>query len=130
MRRPARRPPFREPENFNRLFNQLIKQESGGRGTAVSSKGALGSTQMLPDTAKAMASKLGLPFRPDMLRSNKPEALRYQRALGEAYLREGMEKTGNVRDALRYYHGGPDRSIWGPKTNAYADAILSAIGGT
>lgn len=109
----------------------LIEQESGGRGNAVGPKTkygqALGSTQMLPETAKAMANKLKLPFRPDLLKSNAPEALRYQRALGEAYLQEGLEKTGNVRDALRYYHGGPDRSIWGPKTNSYADAVLSRL---
>ena len=91
--------------------------------------GALGSTQMLPDTAKAMASKLGLPWRPDLLQSNNPVALQYQRTLGQAYLREGLATTGNMRDALRYYHGGPNRSMWGPKTNAYADAVLSRIGG-
>lgn len=106
----------------------LIEQESGGNGMAVSNKGAIGSTQMLPPTAKEMARKIGLPFRPDLLRSNKPEALQYQRALGEAYLQEGFEKTGNLRDALRYYHGGPDRSQWGPKTNAYAASILARLG--
>ena len=95
----------------------------------MSSAGALGSTQMLPATAKEMAGKLGLPFRPDLLRSNDPAALRYQRALGEAYLREGLAATGNERDALRYYHGGPDRSQWGPKTNAYADAVLGRLRG-
>jgi hypothetical protein len=84
---------------------------------------------MLPGTAQEMANKLGLPFRPDLLRSNDPAALDYQRRLGAAYLQEGLAKTGNVRDALRYYHGGPDRSQWGPKTNAYANAILSRIGG-
>lgn len=95
----------------------------------MSSAGALGSTQMLPGTAKDMANKLGLPFRPDLLRSNDPAALDYQRQLGAAYLQEGLQRTGNVRDALRYYHGGPDRAQWGPKTNAYADSILSRIGG-
>lgn len=84
---------------------------------------------MLPGTAQEMATKLGLPFRPDLLRSNDPAALDYQRRLGAAYLQEGLAKTGNVRDALRYYHGGPDRAQWGPKTNAYANAILSRIGG-
>lgn len=84
---------------------------------------------MLPATAQEMAGKLGVPFRPDLLRSNDPVALRYQRALGEAYLKEGIQKTGNVRDGLRYYHGGPDRSIWGPKTNAYADNVLRRLGG-
>lgn len=121
MRRPARRRPFPD------LMGALIKQESGGRGDAVSSAGALGSTQMLPGTAKEMARKLGLPFRPNLLKSTAPEALRYQRALGEAYLQEGLQKTGNIRDALRYYHGGPDRSIWGPKTNAYVDQVLNRL---
>ena len=78
---------------------------------------------------KQMASKLGLPFRPDMLRSKDPAALDYQRRLGEAYLQEGFAKTGNARDALRYYHGGPNRQMWGPKTNSYADAVLSRIRG-
>jgi soluble lytic murein transglycosylase-like protein len=110
-------------------MDALIHQESGGEGTAVSPKGALGSTQMLPATAKEMALKLKLPFRPDMLKSNDPAALRYQRILGEAYLKQGLDETGNLRDALRYYHGGPDRSIWGPLTNAYADAVLARVGG-
>lgn len=113
---------------FDRVMGALIKQESGGDGTAVSSAGALGSTQMLPATAKEMAAKVGLPFRPELLRSNAPQALAYQRKLGEAYLREGLEKTGNLRDALRYYHGGPDRKMWGPKTNAYASSVLATMG--
>lgn len=96
---------------------------------AVSPKGALGSTQMLPATAQEMAAKVGLPYRPDLLQSNDPQAVQYQHALGQAYLQEGFSKTGNLRDALRYYHGGPNRSMWGPKTNAYADAVLSRMGG-
>jgi soluble lytic murein transglycosylase len=108
-------------------MDALIQQESGGRGTARSSAGALGSTQMLPGTAKQMAAKLGLAFNPQMLLSTDPKALKYQRALGEAYLREGLEATGNVRDALHYYHGGPDRAQWGPKTHAYANAVLARL---
>lgn len=107
----------------------LIRQESGGNGMAVSNKGAIGSTQMLPGTARQMAAKLGLPFQPNLLRSNTKEGLAYQRQLGEAYLREGMEKTGDLRGALHYYHGGPDRRKWGPKTRAYAASILAMLGG-
>ena len=110
-------------------MNAVIGQESGGNGEAVSPKGALGSTQMLPDTAREMAGKLGLPFRQDLLQSNDPAALDYQHRLGAAYLQEGLQRTGNVRDALRYYHGGPNRSMWGPKTNAYAASVLSRLGG-
>lgn len=118
---------------FSGLFDALIQQESGGNGAAVGPQTkwgrALGSTQMLPDTAREMATKLGLPFRPDLLKSNDPQALQYQRQLGEAYLREGYEKTGNWQDALRYYHGGPDRKMWGPKTNAYARSVMGRLGG-
>lgn len=114
---------------FSNVFDAVIQQESGGDGTAVSPAGALGSTQMLPDTARAMAQKLGLPFRPDLLRSNSSEGLHYQRALGEAYFNEGLERTGNVRDALHYYHGGPNRKMWGPKTRNYADSVLGRLGG-
>lgn len=84
---------------------------------------------MLPATAHEMARKLGLPWRPDMLRSNEPQALQYQQQLGRAYFEEGLAKTGNIRDALHYYHGGPDRRQWGPKTHAYANAVLGRIGG-
>lgn len=84
---------------------------------------------MMPATAQEMASKLGLPYRPDLLQSNDPAALDYQRRLGAAYLEQGLQATGNIRDALRYYHGGPNPAMWGPKTNAYADAILSRLGG-
>jgi soluble lytic murein transglycosylase-like protein len=83
---------------------------------------------MLPATAKEMASKIGVPFRPDLLSSNDPAALDYQRQLGAAYLQEGLQKTGNLRDALRYYHGGPNRSMWGPKTDAYANAVMGRLG--
>jgi soluble lytic murein transglycosylase-like protein len=111
----------------------LIQQESGGRagiaGQHTPYGVPLGMTQMLPSTAKGVAENLGWPYRPDLLTGTSPEAQQYQRALGEAYLREGLKVTGNVRDALRYYHGGPNRALWGPKTNAYADAILSRLRG-
>jgi soluble lytic murein transglycosylase-like protein len=110
-------------------MDAITHLESHGEGTALSPKGALGSTQLMPATAKEMSVKLGLPFRPDFLRSNDPKALQYQRALATAYLQEGLAKTGNLTDALHYYHGGPDRAQWGPKTNAYADAVLSRLGG-
>lgn len=106
----------------------LTYVESGGNGTKVSLKGALGSTQLMPATAQEMAGKLGIPYRPDLLQSNDPAALNYQQQLGRAYLQQGYDATGNLRDALRYYHGGPNRSMWGPKTNSYADSVMSRIG--
>ena len=83
---------------------------------------------MLPATAKEMAQKLGVPWRPDLMRGSSDQAAQYQRALGQAYFAQGLEATGNYRDALRYYHGGPDRRQWGPKTNAYANSVLARAG--
>lgn len=117
---------------FGSVMDALTAQESHGSGTAVGPKTkygrAFGSTQLQAGTAKDMAAKLGLAFRPDLLHSNEPAALNYQRALATAYLQEGLEKTGNLTDALHYYHGGPDRSLWGPKTQAYAAAVLNRLG--
>lgn len=76
-----------------------------------------------------MAAKLKLPWNPGLLVGKDDNAANYQKKLSEAYLREGLQKTGNIRDALRYYHGGPNRRLWGPKTNAYASSVLGRIGG-
>lgn len=90
---------------------------------------AIGSMQMLPQTARGMASKLGVDYRPDLLSGTSPQAAQYQRALGDAYYQEGLDKFGNHYDAARYYHGGPNRALWGPKTNAYADAVIKRMSG-
>lgn len=115
------------------MFGALIEQESGGRAGAIGPQTkygrALGKTQMLPDTAREMARKLGVPFRPEMLTGTSPEAAAYQERLGRAYFDEGLSKTGNIRDALRYYHGGPNRQLWGPKTNSYASEVLARLRG-
>lgn len=110
----------------------LIKQESGGRAGVLGPQTrygrAEGLTQMLPATAQAMAKKLGVEWRPELMRANTPEAAAYQERLGQAYLAQGLAETGNLPDALRYYHGGPDRRQWGPKTEAYSTAILTSMG--
>lgn len=109
-----------------------VKQESGGNGNAIGPMTdygqALGSTQMLPATAKAMADKLGLPWRPDWLVGNTPEELDYQNKLGRAYFAEGLQKYGgDPRKAAMYYHGGPDERLWGPKTQAHADKVMANL---
>lgn len=117
------------PTSADEVFGSLIAQESGGRagvrGPDTQYGNALGRTQVLPSTARGIAKNLGIPYREDLLTGTSPEAAAYQDQLGRAYLQEGFQNTGNAREALMYYHGGPDRSLWGPKTNAYADEVLS-----
>jgi hypothetical protein len=114
------------------VMDSLIEQESSGRPGVLGPKTrygqAQGLTQMLPATAEAVAKKLGVPWRPDLMTGTSKAAAEYQRALGQAYLEEGYGATGNIRDALHYYHGGPNRRLWGPKTRGYADKVISRLG--
>lgn len=89
---------------------------------------ALGKTQMLPATAAEMARKIGVPFDEKLLRGTSPQAAAYQERLGRAYFEEALQKTGNIQDALHYYHGGPNRKLWGPKTRGYAKQVLARAG--
>jgi hypothetical protein len=89
---------------------------------------ALGKTQMLPETAAEMARKIGLPFNEQLLRGKTPQAAAYQERLGRAYFEQGLKETGNMQDALHYYHGGPNRKLWGPKTRSYARQVLARAG--
>lgn len=115
------------------LWPHLNARESSGNyaavGPATPYGRAYGGNQLQPGTAKDMAAKLNLPWRPDLLTDTSSTGRNYQDALGQAYLQEGYDKTGNWRDALRYYHGGPDKRLWGKKTNNYADSILRSAGG-
>jgi soluble lytic murein transglycosylase-like protein len=114
------------------ILPHLIQQESGGRagvsGPQTQYGQAQGMTQVLPSTAQGLAKRLGVPYRADLMSGTSEAARQYQSAIGQAYLDEALDKTGNVTDALKYYHGGPNRRIWGPKTNAYANGILRRLG--
>ena len=88
---------------------------------------ALGSMQLLPGTAREMAGKLGIEYRPDLLTGKTPAAAQYQKTLGDAYYQEGLDKYGNHYQAAQYYHGGPNPALWGRKTNAYAHAVIERI---
>jgi hypothetical protein len=75
-----------------------------------------------------MAAKLNVPWQPELLQQNTPDALAYQNKLGRAYFEEGLEKyDGNIPKAVAYYHGGPDESKWGPKTRTYVAEVLGRL---
>lgn len=97
------------------LARALFMQESGMNPGAVNPEtGATGIGQLMPATA----SGLGVTDRTDPAQAI-PASLKY--------LREGLDATGNTRDGLHYYYGGPDRAKWGPKTRAYPDQVLRHV---
>lgn len=116
------------PDAWNVFINGLIPQESGGipgrEGPQTKWGKAQGLTQMLPATAKETAEKNGIPWQPERMRGTSPEDAEYQRNLGWLYFNEGLQKTGSLTGALKYYHGGPNERQWGPKTQTYAQEVM------
>lgn len=115
-------------ETFKR---SIIGQESGGRyGVAnAQGSGAMGVGQVMPATAKTLAGRVGLPYRPELMAGNTPEARQYQDAITEAAVQEAWQASGgDVSTAAAYYHGGSDRAKWGPKTQQYAREVAARVG--
>lgn len=89
--------PISEPE-FEDLIGKVIQQESGGDHSAVSSKGAAGLMQLMPETARKPG--MGIPPAKD----NSPEE---NVRVGKAYLKGLIAKYGDVASALAAYNWGP-----------------------
>jgi|GEM_PF-5809864 len=116
------------------IFQALLMQESGNQAGAVGPDtpwgNAYGAAQVLDSTAKGVAKKLGIAWRPELMRGKDRASYDYQVKIGRAYFEEGLAKHGgDVRKALMYYHGGPDQKKWGAKTRAYADQVMARVGG-
>lgn len=128
---PEAAPGLRSPLSVDVLRPAIVAQESGGDYTAVNkTTGALGAYQVMPATGKALAQRLGLPWRPDMMRRDDPASKRYQDAIGTAAIAEAVEASGgDPRVAAMYYHGGSDRSKWGPRTQRYSQEVLARLSG-
>lgn len=89
------------------LVQRVKAQESGGDQGAISSAGAIGVMQVMPDTAPEAAQLAGLPWDEEAYR-NDPA---YNELLGIAYLSELLRKyDGDVNRALAAYNAGPGRT--------------------
>jgi hypothetical protein len=100
------------------LLQAVIRTESSGnpnaKGPPTKYGTAQGIAQLLPQTAAALGVK----------NPNDPaEAIPAMAKL----LDQNLTRYGNVEDALHAYHGGTDQANWGPKTQAYAQTVLSRV---
>lgn len=101
------------------LMTQLMGKESSGNPAAVSSKGAMGLTQVMPGTAQEMG------YDPAAL-ANDPVM---QADAGAQYLSRMYQRYGDWGTALQAYHDGPgnvDRQLAGqaqpgPEGRQYVD---------
>jgi hypothetical protein len=96
------------------LLKALILQESGGNPGAVSKKGAVGLTGLMPQTA----AQIGVTNLKDPLQ---------QIYGGAAYLSKAMDaEKNNPQAALLYYHGGPGwRTAYGPESAGYVPGVAA-----
>lgn len=125
-------PSFPVTTDYNTFKSAIIRQESGGRyGVAnTEGSGAIGVGQVMPGTGRVLAQRAGLPWRPDLMAGNTPEAQAYQDKVTDAAAREAWAYgKGNPELAAYYYFAGPDKKKWGPKTRQYGVDILRRIGG-
>ena len=90
-------------------FDALIGPESGGRQvdkngrTITSPVGAKGIAQVMPDTAKYVAKKHGIPWSD----SKYKQDANYNYKLGELYYQEQLNKYGHPALAYAAYNAGP-----------------------
>jgi soluble lytic murein transglycosylase len=88
----------------------VSRQESAFNSAAVSPSGALGLMQLMPNTAREVAGKVGVPFIQDKLTRDPA----YNVGLGSQYLADMLQKFGGSYElALAAYNAGPGRvSRW------------------
>lgn len=120
--------PALDPTAVDRAINITVNTESGGRrgvaGPPTPRGRAYGTMQVLDTTGAAVAKKLGIPWRPDLMRGTSDEAAAYQKLIGSTYFTEQLQVFGgDVRKAWAAYNAGP-----GWVKAAEARAALAAPG--
>jgi soluble lytic murein transglycosylase len=93
-----------ESDEYAPLVHAIIKQESGFAPTALSSVGAIGFMQLMPDTAKLVARDLGVPYNKQKLATD----IKYNVQLGSFYIKQLIDKfDGSEMLAIASYNAGP-----------------------
>lgn len=104
------------------LLKAVIKNESNGDTTAVSPSGAAGLMQLMPDTARAVGVSDRFDPRENILG-------------GARYLRQMVDRYGDLKTALAAYNAGPGNvdKHGGvppfPETENYIRRVLSDLSG-
>lgn len=107
----------------------VLRAESAGDVRAISSAGAMGLMQVMPDTWTGLRVRYGLGSDPYQPRDNI--------LAGTAYLREMWDRYGNVAAMLAAYNAGPGRydehrstgRALPAETRAYVTALAPILGG-
>ena len=119
-----------------RLRRAFLMQESGGDYGIKNKQGspAMGAYQFMPDTARALAKRLGIEYRPDLLLGDKgrsKEGIAYQERLMDAQLDDILAFSGgDLGRAAAFHFAGPNEKGWKAKTHQYQKDIERRYSGT
>ena len=119
-----------------RLRRALLMQESGGDYGVMNREGsgAMGAYQFMPDTARALAKRLGVEYRPDLMQGDKgrsKEGIAYQERLMDEQMKDILAFGGDdIGRAGIYHFAGPNEKGHGPKTRQYGQDILRRYSGS
>jgi hypothetical protein len=121
---------FAEGGTYGKFRELIIERESGGNYAARNKQsGAMGKYQVMPDTARALAKRLGMEYNPALMTSNTEAGRAYQDAIGNAAIREAYDYgRGDMAKAAGYYQGGPNTRIHGAENRKYQEAIARGMG--
>ena len=112
------------------LIHSLIKQESGFSQSVVSSVGAVGFMQLMPYTAKEVAKKMKIRYRPRKLK----KSVDYNIKLGSFYIDSLLKKFDNSKImAIASYNAGPNavkrwvKEFYDPREEQNIDKVIDWI---
>lgn len=116
--------------DYDRFKQAIIAQESGGKYGVMNAEGsgAMGVGQVMPQTARNLAKRIGVPYREDLMKGTSAEARQYQDQITEAAIRDAYNSSQNDVDRAHYYYGGSNRKQWGERTRKYGQDILRRLG--
>jgi hypothetical protein len=114
-------------EKYGKQFNVdphllavVTRKESSGNRKAVGPDTDYGNAHGLMQIMPGNFKKMGI---------TDPEDPEQNIRAGAQLLSEGLDKYGDVEGAARYYYGGSNEKLHGPKTRAYAKSIASRYSG-
>ncbi|WP_335954016.1 hypothetical protein [Acinetobacter higginsii] len=104
------------------LLQNIVRHGEKSNADQVSSVGAKTVFQITPTTRKLVLNKYGV----DAYLNDKNSAMAAGLLLQESLKRN----NGNVEAAIGEYHGGTDRTKWGPVNKAYRSRVMAAQNGS
>jgi hypothetical protein len=119
-----------------RLRAAFREQESSGDYGVLNRQGsgAMGAYQFMPATAKALAKRLGMEYRPDLMFGDKgrsKEGIAYQEKLMDAQLEDILAFSGgDIERAAAYHFAGPNKRLWGDATRKYQAQLARRYSGS